>query len=195
MSQDEGKYECTGTRELEEQVETMTKTFDIETETKRVDCHVLFCHLRGDTKRYTNCRYVPGGCQCNLKDSQHLLITERRVERTIPKMEYTTRVEACDNYKRTEWHCSRMSDLVEPFLVRLEDFANHAGGDSLLTEEEKNHVIDAMTIADSKDPIRSPKAFIGGILGNIAIGEEDVGRYARNSNRPNRATTNVFINF
>ena len=194
MSQDGNKYECTGTRELEEQVETMTKILEFETE--RVDCHELFCHLRRDKKkRQTNCRYVPGGCKCNLNDSQHLLITERRVERTIPKMEYTTRVEACDNYERTEWHCSRMRDLDEPLLVRLEDFANHAGGDSPLTEEEKNHMIDAMTIAGSKDPIRSPKAFIGGILGNIAIGEEDVGRYARNSNRTNRATTNVFINF
>ena len=78
---------------------------------------------------------------------------------------------------------------MKPLLVRLEDFASHAGGDSPLTGEEKNHVIDAMTVADSKDPIRSPKAFIGGILGNIAIGEEDVGWYARNSNRTNRATS------
>ena len=134
-------------------------------------------------------QYVPGGCQCNLNDSQHLSITERRVERTIPNVECTIRVEACDNYKRTKWHCSRTRYLDEPPLVGLEDFANHAGGDSPLTGEEKNHVIDAMTVADSKDPIRSPKAFIGGILGNIAIGQEDVGRYARNSNRTNRATS------
>ena len=90
-------------------------------------------------------------------------------------MECTIRVEACDNYKRTKWHCSRTRYLDEPPLVGLEDFANHAGGDSPLTGEEKNHVIDAMTVADSKDPIRSPKAFIGGLLGNIAIGQEDGG--------------------